>query len=538
MTETAVSNKTVEILIVDDRRENLIAMQAILSDPQYTLTCLSSGEQLLQYLMNANTMELAVILMDVQMPGMDGFEAARLIKSRKAMQNIPIIFITAINKTEAYMEKGYSSGAIDYVFKPVNPDILRNKIQAFVQIHHYQKELERANELLQRKSAELEMNNQKLLAAENQLSRINLELENKIEQRTVSLRQAYQEIRESHMLFRTVFSISPCMLAIRCLRENRFLDVNDTWSTLTGYTLPEMNQQPGNCLEIRMLDEELPSIACESKLIRNAKVQYRTKSGDVRCGLLSEQPLMLDHSPKQLIVMMDITDQEEWKTQSARLERLHLIGEMAAAIAHEVRNPMTTVRGFLQLGKKKNDLLSGEYIDIMLEELGRANSIITEFLTLAKNKAADLRLLSLNDIVASILPLLQAEAIIGGRQITARTDELPNLKLDEKEIRQLILNIAINGLDCMGEGGTLRIETALMDGEVQLRIADEGKGIPEDVMRKLGTPFFTTKENGTGLGLAVCYSIASRHNASITVDTGDAGTVFTIHFPVPGELSI
>jgi two-component system, sporulation sensor kinase E len=532
MIEAAVSNTTVEIIIVDDRRENLMAMQAVLTDPMYTLTCLTSGEQLLQYLNNNNTGRLAVILLDVQMPGMDGFEAARLIKSRKSMQSIPIIFITAINKTEAYMEKGYSSGAIDYVFKPVNPDILRNKIRAFVQIHHYQKELERTNELLQRKTAELEMNNQKLQAAEHQLSRINLELENKIEQRTVSLRQAYQEIRESHLLFRTVFSMSPCMLAIRCLTDNCFLDINDTWTAATGYTLLEMNKQPEHYLGIKLLEEEAASSSGSTKLHRNVKVHFRTKNGEIRCGLLSEQPLQLDGSPKLLIVMMDITDQEQWEMNSARLERLHLIGEMAAAIAHEVRNPMTTVRGFLQLCKKKNDLLSEEYIDIMLEELARANSIITEFLTLAKNKTTDLKVLSLNGIVSSLLPLLQAEAIIGGRQIVTILEEIPDLRLDEKEIRQLILNIAMNGLDSMEGGGSLQIGTSFHDKEVSLRIVDEGSGIPEEILQKLGTPFFTTKEKGTGLGLAVCYSIASRHNAFITVDTGSWGSAFTIHFPV------
>lgn len=531
MIESAVSTKTVEIIIVDDRRENLIAMKAVLSDPLYILTCLSSGEQLLQYLINANTSRLAVVLLDVQMPGMDGFETAALIKSRKAMHNIPIIFITANNKTEAYMEKGYLSGAIDYVFKPVKPDILRSKISAFVQIHHYQKELERTNELLRRKTAELERNNMKLLAAEHQLSRANLELENKVEQRTISLRQAYQEIRESHMLFRTVFSMSPCLLAIRCLNENCFLDINEAWISVTGYSLQEMNEQTGPFLGIR-LDGEESSSTGEDKLIRNAKVQFLTKQGDMRCGLLSVQPLILDGTPKQLIVMTDITDQEQWEIQSARLERLHLIGEMAAAIAHEVRNPMTTVRGFLQLSKNKNELLSEEYINIMLEELARANSIITEFLTLAKNKATDLKLSSLNDVISSILPLLQAESIISGKQTAAVLDCIPDLMLDEKEIRQLVLNIAMNGLDSMEAGGTLHITTSCEENQVLLQICDEGSGIPDEVMQKLGTPFYTTKEKGTGLGLAVCYSIASRHNAEIEVSSGSTGTAFTVRFPL------
>lgn len=532
MLDSAISQQAVEIIIVDDRRENLVAMEAVLANPNYILLCMNSGEQMLQYLKNANTNRLAAILLDVQMPGMDGFETARLVKSRKAMQNIPIIFLTAINKTEAYMKQGYLSGAIDYVFKPVNPDILRSKIQAFVQIHHYQKELERTNELLQKRTAELETKNQKLQAAEQQLSRINLELEEKIEERTSSLRHAYQEIQDSHLLFRSVFSLSPCLLAIRCLKENCFLDINDTWVSVTGYSLAEMNALPDDPLAIRQLESVEPLLQEAGPYVHNTKITFRTKSGELRYGIVSGQLLELNGSPKQLIVLMDVTEQEHWETQSARLERLHLIGEMAAAIAHEVRNPMTTVQGFLQLSRKSNRVLTDSYIDMMLEELGRANSIITEFLTLAKNKATDLKIHSLNEIVTSILPLLQAEAIISSKQVETCLEVVSDLRLDEKEIRQLILNIAMNGLDSMEDGGVLLIKTWQDGQQVMLKISDTGSGIPDEVLQKLGTPFFTTKEKGTGLGLAVCYSIASRHNASIAVDTGSRGTSFTISFHV------
>lgn len=515
-----------QIIIVDDRRENLIAMEAALADPLYRVTCMSSGEQLLQYLKNANTRELAAILLDVQMPGMDGFETAKLIKSRKALQSIPIVFLTAINKTEAFMEKGYLSGAIDYIFKPVNPDILRHKIKAFVHIHNSQQELERANELLRSKTDELEMYNRKLVSAEYQLSRTNKELESRIEERTRSLKQAFQEIRESHLLFRSVFSMSPCLLAIRCLKEGRYLDINETWQSVTGYTLKEMDRFEGEGLSFIHAEE-----TSGDANVNNVKITFRTQKGDIRCGLLSKQLIELNGSPKQLIVILDVTEQEQWEIQSARLERLHLIGEMAAAIAHEVRNPMTTVRGFLQLCKQQNNLLNEEYINLMLQELARANGIITEFLTLAKNKTTDLQVCSLNDVTSSILPLLEAEAIIGGKQVLADYGEIPPLQLDEKEIRQLILNIAMNGLDSMDEGGVLLIRTSAEDRHVLLRISDEGGGIPEDVMQRLGTPFLTTKDNGTGLGLAVCYSIASRHKATIDVETGSEGSEFLIRFP-------
>ncbi|RAU92952.1 response regulator [Paenibacillus sp. YN15] len=529
-----IPGEAVEIIIVDDRKENLFAMEAVLADPAYRLTCLNSGEALLDYMLNADASQVAVILLDIQMPGMDGLEAARFIKSRKSFRNIPILFVTAHSQTESGITNSYSTGAIDYVQKPFNPDILRYKIRALVRVHHYQQELERANRRLRQKTLELERNNRMLAAAEEKLNRVNQELEQTVEKRTASLVRAYQEIRESHLLFRTVFSTSPCMLAIRSV-EDEFLDVNDAWRELSGYSLEEMNRMPEPYLDMKLLEQESFTADEQALFHRNAKIQFQTKTGAVRFGLLSEQPLLLEGVPKLLIVIMDITEKEHWESQSARLERLHLIGEMAAAIAHEVRNPMTTVSGFLQLYKRQRRELTEESVNMMLEEINRANSIITEFLTLAKNKSSDLQPRSLNAIVESIFPLIQAEAVMNSKQALAELKPIPALRLDEKEIRQMILNMALNGLDSMEPGGTLRIETAMDGTSVLLTIADEGCGMTEDVVQKLGTPFYTTKDSGTGLGLAVCYSIASRHNASIRVETGSQGSKFIISFTPPQQ---
>jgi PAS domain S-box-containing protein len=320
------------------------------------------------------------------------------------------------------------------------------------------------------------------------------------------------------------------MLAIRSV-EDTFLDVNDTWRELSGYSLEDMNEMSGPYLDMKLLKQETTLIGgANAPFHRNTKIQFQTKAGTVRFGLLSEQPLMLEGVPKLLIVILDITEKEHWESQSARLERLHLIGEMAAAIAHEVRNPMTTVSGFLQLYKRQRKELTEESVNMMLEEINRANGIITEFLTLAKNKSSDLQPRSLNAIVQSIFPLIQAEAVMNSKQALAELTPTPDLRLDEKEIRQMILNMALNGLDSMEAGGTLRIETFIDGDSVSLSVADEGCGMSEEVVQKLGTPFYTTKDSGTGLGLAVCYSIAARHNASIRVETGSQGSKFIISF--------
>ena len=231
------------------------------------------------------------------------------------------------------------------------------------------------------------------------------------------------------------------------------------------------------------------------------------------------------------ILAEDITEQRRMEKEMLRLAQLQTVGEMAAGIGHEVRNPMTTVKGFLQLMSQNTELTKYQaYFDTMLEELDRANSIISEFLSLAKNKMVDLHNLNLNDIIRQLYPLLLADAMISDKYILLELGEITNLLLDDKEMRQLIINLVRNGLEAMEGGQSLEISTRLEAEEVILSIKDQGKGIDKSYWGKLGTPFFTTKDKGTGLGLAICYSIARRHNASIRVDSSNRGTTFEVCF--------
>ncbi|GAB6157632.1 hypothetical protein JCM39194_08320 [Desulfotomaculum varum] len=238
-----------------------------------------------------------------------------------------------------------------------------------------------------------------------------------------------------------------------------------------------------------------------------------------------------DGTPLVLELGFDITEKKQLEQEMARLDRLNLIGEMAASLGHEVRNPLTTVRGLLQLlqGKPETGPFK-DYFDLMIEELDRANSIITEFLSLARNKVCRQSEKNLNEIILALLPLLQAEAVKDNKDIRLQLSELPNLLVDEKEIRQLILNLVKNGLEAMPPNSILTISTFIKDAQVVMAVQDQGKGIASGILEKLGTPFFTTKDHGTGLGLAICYSIAERHQAKITVETSDAGTTFFVAF--------
>ncbi len=231
------------------------------------------------------------------------------------------------------------------------------------------------------------------------------------------------------------------------------------------------------------------------------------------------------------LYIRDITEQRKMEQEMSRFERLNLIGEMAAGIGHEIRNPMTTVRGFLQLlGGKKECSQFRNFFDLMIEELDRANSIISEFLSLAKNRMTEFSLQNINAIVNSLHPLIDADAMNMDKYVEVKLEDVPDLWLDEKEIRQLILNLVRNGLEAMEGEEALTIRTYTAENEVVLAVTDRGRGIEPEVLERMGTPFFSTKDNGTGLGLAVCYSIAARHNASIKIQTGSEGTTFTVHF--------
>ncbi|MHB8157690.1 MAG: PAS domain S-box protein [Desulfocucumaceae bacterium] len=232
-----------------------------------------------------------------------------------------------------------------------------------------------------------------------------------------------------------------------------------------------------------------------------------------------------------VIANRDITERIQLEKGMSSLDRVNLVGQMAAGIGHEIRNPMTTVRGLLQILGRKSEFDSyKEYFDIMMEELDRVNSVISEFLTIAKNKPADLEWKNINTIIELVSPLFMAGRANSGDRVTLNLSERPDMQLNEKDIGQLIINLIRNGLEAMEKGGELVINTFTEGEEVVLAVQDHGSGIDPELLDKIGTPFFTTKEYGTGLGLAVCYSVAARHGAVIDVETGSAGTTFYVRF--------
>ncbi|MFC5702517.1 ATP-binding protein [Cohnella faecalis] len=236
-----------------------------------------------------------------------------------------------------------------------------------------------------------------------------------------------------------------------------------------------------------------------------------------------------------LFIGHDVSELQRLKEEVDRMERLSLVGQMAASITHEIRNPMAVIRGFLQLLGERSPSEQQTYFRIVMEELDRANGIINDFLSLAQNRIVQKEYGSLNEILQEVLPLIWADANMRGQIVELRMcEQVEKLELNSKEIKQLILNLARNGMEAMDDKGLLRIETLDLADTVQLRIIDNGVGIPEEKRERLFEPFFTTKTNGTGLGLSLCLSIIERHNGKIQVESlvGE-GTTIIVSFCKP-----
>ncbi|WP_025686027.1 two-component system sensor histidine kinase NtrB [Paenibacillus maysiensis] len=231
-----------------------------------------------------------------------------------------------------------------------------------------------------------------------------------------------------------------------------------------------------------------------------------------------------------IIALQDITELETLRSELGNFERLSLVGQMAAGITHEIRNPMAVVRGFLQLIREKSPESLGHYYRIVMEELDRANGIINDFLSLAQNRIVEKEQCHLHDIIRELTPLLWADANLRGQTIELKLEEhITMLHLNPKEMKQLLLNLSRNAMEAMGDKGVLTISTHEEGDFVELEVKDTGPGIPQNQLEKLFQPFYTTKTKGTGLGLALCQNIVERHHGTIAVDSVEGmGTQFRV----------
>jgi PAS domain S-box-containing protein len=282
-----------------------------------------------------------------------------------------------------------------------------------------------------------------------------------------------------------------------------------------------------------ILQRELDRVRLE-RAARRANLYFRTTDG---CLLpvaltLSLMPSQRGNADGISLILRDLTAKHIRDKEIARLDRLSLASQLAAGIGHEVRNPLTTIRGFLQLFCMREDLAGyTAQFKLLIGALDRMNETLSEFLALARNHPVELLPVDINAVIRALLGLLEADARQAACVVESELEPVPHISASERAIRQVLVNLVRNALEASSPGGVVTVRTASVDGRVVLSVRDTGVGIPADVRAQIGTPFFTTKPEGTGLGLTVCQAIARQHGATLTFDSEEGVTTFYMSFP-------
>lgn len=217
-----------------------------------------------------------------------------------------------------------------------------------------------------------------------------------------------------------------------------------------------------------------------------------------------------------------------------RAEKLSVISQLAASVAHEIRNPMTTVKGFLQLMKSDTYVNSNHeyYIDISLKELKHAESIINDYLSLAKPNTKGFSSLNLSSELMNTISLITSYSNIKNISIDTSIQDSLYINGNKDELKQILVNIIKNGIEAMEGNGVLTIRAYKKNGEVFIEVIDTGIGMTEEQVRRIGTPFYSTKENGTGVGLTISYNLVHSMKGKVELESQPGkGTKFSILFP-------
>jgi two-component system sporulation sensor kinase A len=265
---------------------------------------------------------------------------------------------------------------------------------------------------------------------------------------------------------------------------------------------------------------------------RPLEQDWYTLNGKVLHTEIVETMTTLENEPAVQVIIRDISERKKNEELLINSEKLYVAGQLAAGIAHEIRNPLTSLKGFLQLiasGRKNN----ATYYDIMNSELDRIEEIVSELLMLSKPQVYQLSYHDMRMMMRDTVTLLEAQAILHNIVIEADYGaESLWVYGVENQVKQVFINVIKNAIEAMIDGGAIRVKLSRENDGVYARIHDEGPGIGQDQLAKMGQPFYTTKEKGTGLGLMVSYKIVDNHHGRIQVNSEiGMGTIFEIMLP-------
>ncbi len=242
-----------------------------------------------------------------------------------------------------------------------------------------------------------------------------------------------------------------------------------------------------------------------------------------------------------IISVEDITEKKNEEMKSRRLESLASLTNLAATVAHEIKNPLGSISIYVQLLRKavdsceaRSDSKFSEYLDIVDEEIERLNRIVVDFLFAVRPLKFELAPMDIGDLIRSISTFFGEELSRANVSVVLDVAEgLPRIRGDERFLRQMLVNLVKNAMSAMPDGGTLSLGARQRDDSIVVAVEDSGVGIPQDVLSRVFEPYFTTKADGTGLGLTMAYKVVKEHGGDIRVQSEPGrGTTFTITLPV------
>ena len=360
------------------------------------------------------------------------------------------------------------------------------------------------------------------------------------------------KLEESRRSYQSLLNYNQNQLILNAVSEGMF-GIDEHFGTtfwnkaaeyLTGYTYEEMVGKNPYLVLTRAsgTDKDLQ--------IKNETVLYRTmfegvcdcsneifykKNGDSFPVEYMTSPILdQDQIIGVVLSFKDITERQRTEELLHRSDKMSLIGQLAAGVAHEIRNPLTTLKGFMQF-LHQGAVNKKEYYDIMMSELERIELITTEMLVLAKPQFIQYQPKSIENIIKSVITLLETQAIINNIQfVVAMEHHLPLVHCEENQLKQSFINLIKNAMEAMPDGGQIDIQLFLVgDKTVRVLFQDRGYGMPEDVLARLGEPFYTTKEKGTGLGIMITNKIIEDHHGQFVVESKvGEGTVVSVTLPI------
>ncbi len=515
------------VLLVDDDERNLLAVKSILEDLGDVVTA-RSGEEALRHLLKG---EFAVILLDVYMPGMDGYETAQIIRNRDQTKGIPIVFLSAVNKEAEHLMRGYARGAVDYVFKPVDPLVLRSKVAVFVDLFAKTKEIERKARHEQALLDENLRANAELLRAEQELRRA--------EQRQSAIIQSLPMV-----LYLDPYGVDP----------RRPSYISGDFERITGFALQEVETRPDLWRE-RLHPEDRDRTLAAMAARRSggqSSVEYRWQCADGKYKHFLDQAVLLRDPQGEPVefagTLTDITDQRALESQLMQAQKMDAIGKLTGGIAHDFNNLLAAVIGGLGLIDKRAALDDDDRKILAMTKRAaeQGSDLVRRLLAFARRQQLEPQAIDLDDLKESVWDLLTHT--LGGLvdlDWKTRPAAWP-VYADQSQLELALVNLIINARDAMAAGGTVTVaaenqklrsrnDAELEPGEyVRLSVTDTGTGISPDHLEKVLEPFFTTKElgKGSGLGLSMVYGFAKQSGGAFLLRSKlGSGTVAELWLP-------